>query len=124
MAIEGSTQQEKLLREVVSAMQAKKARRVTLLDLRGIDKAVCDYFVICHADSAPHIRSIAEEVEDRVGSALGEWPLRMSGKENALWIVMDYFTVVVHVFSTAMREFYDLDSLWSDAKRTEFPDED
>lgn len=124
MAIEGAAQQERLLQEVVSAMQGKKARCVTLLDLRGIEKAVCDYFVICHADSAPHIRSIAEEVEERVGSGLGEWPLRMSGKENALWIVMDYFTVVVHIFSTAMREFYDLDSLWSDAKRTEFADED
>ena len=102
--------QERLLQVVVLAMQAKKARKVTLLDLRNVEKAVCDY--------------LAEEVEERVGTAVGEWPMRISGKENALWIVIDYFTVVVHVFSTAMREFYDLDALWADAKRTEFPDED
>ena len=124
MVLKKAEQQERLLQVVVLAMQAKKARKVTLLDLRNVEKAVCDYFVICHADSAPHIRSIAEEVEERVGTAVGEWPMRISGKENALWIVIDYFTVVVHVFSTAMREFYDLDSLWADAKRKEFPDED
>lgn len=113
-----------MLTEVVSAMQAKKGREVVQLDLRGISKAVCDYFVICHADSPPHIKAIAEEVETRVAAATGQWPWRMSGKENALWIVMDYFDVVVHIFSTSMRAFYDLESLWGDAKRTEFPDFD
>lgn len=116
--------EEILLQEIVSAMQAKKGRQVVQLDLRKVEKSVCDYFVICNADNTPHIRAIAEDVERRVGSASGEWPWRMSGKENAQWIVLDYFDVVVHIFSTEARGFYDLESLWADAERVVFSDED
>lgn len=118
------SKEEQLLQEIVSALQAKKGREVVLLDLRGIDKAVCDYFIVCHADSTPHIKALADEVEERVASATGEWPWRASGRENALWIVLDYFDVVVHIFTAATRSFYALEALWADAKRTDFPDEE
>ncbi|PID90626.1 MAG: ribosome silencing factor [Bacteroidetes bacterium] len=116
--------ERELIRVVENAMRSKKARQIVELDLRGIEKRVCDFFIICHADSAPHIKTIAEEVEDRVAAGTGEWPWRMSGMENAQWIVMDYFDVVVHVFSTEARAFYDLESLWQDAVRREVADED
>ncbi len=114
---------QQLIQEVISAMQAKKGQRVVLLDLRGIEKAVCDYFIICSADTPPHIRALADEAEDRVASATGEWPWRSSGREGALWIVIDYIDVVVHVMTNETREFYGLEDLWADAVRTEFADE-
>ena len=103
---------QQLIQEVISAMQAKKGQRVVLLDLRGIEKAVCDYFIICSADTPPHIRALADE-----------WPWRSSGREGALWIVIDYIDVVVHVMTNETREFYGLEDLWADAVRTEFADE-
>ncbi len=113
-----------MIEEVTSAMLAKKGQRVVVLDLRGIEKAVCDFFVICSADTAPHIKALCDEVEDRVASATGEWPWRSSGHENAQWIVLDYIDVVVHLMTNPTRDFYDLEGLWADAKRTEYKDED
>ena len=123
MEQKNESKEQQLLEEIISAMQAKKGHNIVQLDLRHIDKAVCDYFVICHADSAPHAKTLADEVEERVASATGEWPWRASGRENALWIVLDYFSVVVHIFSASKRTFYDLETLWADAKRTDFPEE-
>ncbi len=115
---------EHMVEEAVSALQSKRAHGVLTLDLRQLPNAVCDFFVICDAESSPHIRSLAEEVEHRVGTGTGEWPLRESGIENAQWVVIDYFDVVVHIFSREARSFYDLESLWSDAQRTDYQEDD
>lgn len=100
----------------VEALSAKRGKGITVMDLRGLEQAVGDYFVVCHAASTSQIQALAEEVEYRVDEACGDRPWSSSGRENAQWIVIDYFDVVIHIFQTEMRSFYDLDSLWADAR--------
>lgn len=120
----GELSRTPLLGAAVEALSDKKARGITVLDLRHLEQAVCDYFVLCHASSAPHIRALADEVEQQVANSTGELPWRSSGRENAQWIVLDYFDVVVHIFEEDMRSFYNIDALWADAHITRFNEEE
>ena len=101
---------------VVNGMLEKKGQNVRLLDLRGIENAVCDYFIICEGGSNTQVEAIAESVEEIVKKETGQRPYRSEGWENALWILIDYINVVVHVFERETRYFYNLESLWADAE--------
>jgi len=92
-----------------------KAENITVLNVKRIFD-LADYFVITSATSRLHARSIAREIEaelDRIGVS----PLGVEGFESASWILLDYTDVVVHIFLEEMREFYDLEVLWGDARR-------
>lgn len=108
----------KLTDVIVSAIQDKKAKNIITLDLRGLDGTVCDYFVICNADSTTQVSAIVDEVEERTFVELKDKVIRIEGKENNLWIAMDFGDVMVHVFQTEARDFYKLEQMWSDAKET------
>lgn len=101
---------------VVEGMQEKKAKDIVFIDLRNIKNAVADFFVICHADSAPHIEAIARSVEEIVEQQTGESPLHVEGKSNGEWVLIDYSNVVAHVFRQDKRDFYGLERLWADAE--------
>ncbi len=101
---------------VVHGMQEKKGNDIVLLDLRKINSAVCDYFVICHADSSPQMRALADSVEEEVFKATNQRPWRVEGYATGEWILLDYVDVVVHVFKTDKREYYGIEDLWGDAK--------
>ena len=101
---------------VIKGMQEKKANRITLVDLREIQNAVCDFFVICHGESDRQVGAIAGSVEDETLKLVGDKPWHKEGKDNAEWILLDYVNVVVHIFHREARDFYDLESLWADAK--------
>ena len=116
--------EDTIRQEIISALQAKRGHDIIELDMRPVHSSVCDYMVICHADSSPHILALVDEVEERVGAATGEYPFRPSERANAEWVVMDYFSVMVHIFLAATREFYNLEGLWGDAPRKEYADED
>ena len=116
--------EDTIRQEIVSALQAKRGHDIIELDMRPVHSSVCDYMIICHADSSPHILALVDEVEERVGAATGEYPFRTSERANAEWVVMDYFSVMVHIFLAATREFYNLEGLWGDAPRKEYSDED
>lgn len=116
--------EDTIRQEIISALQAKRGHDIIELDMRPVHSSVCDYMVICHADSSPHILALVDEVEERVGAATGEYPFRTSERANAEWVVMDYFSVMVHIFLAATREFYNLEGLWGDAPRKEYSDED
>jgi len=105
-----------LAESVVRGILEKKGSNVRWLDLRGIENAVCDYFVICEANSNTQVEAIADSVEDTVKKELNQRPYRSEGWENALWILIDYVNVVVHVFERETRYFYNLESLWADAE--------
>jgi ribosome-associated protein len=100
---------------IAQAMLDKKAQQVVSLDLTELDTAICDYFVICHADSTTQVQAIADNVEKEMFEQIKEWPMRMQGKENAFWIIVDYGDIVVHIFQTEYRRFYRLEELWADA---------
>ncbi len=96
-----------------------KGRNISVLDLRNIHNRVCDYFIICQADSNTQVNAIANSVEEMVKKITGERPYRKEGFENSEWILVDYVTVVVHIFQSHIRNFYNLESLWADAEVTE-----
>jgi ribosome-associated protein len=104
---------------VVEGILEVKGRNISVLNLKDIHNRVCDYFVICQADSNTQVNAIANSVEEIVKKLTGERPYRKEGFENSEWILIDYVNVVVHVFQTQIRNFYNLESLWADAHVTE-----
>jgi ribosome-associated protein len=95
------------------AASDKQASRVVVLDVHE-PIVITDYFVICTASSSRQIRTVIEEIE-RVTREMGVKPIRREGEADAGWWLLDYFDVVVHVFSEEDREYYDLERLWRDA---------
>lgn len=108
------------LRVIADAIQDKKGKDVISLDLRAIDGAISDFFVICNGDSTTNVSAIADNILKETKEQLGIRPLRMQGMENNFWIILDYGNIVVHVFQTPYREFYRLEDLWADAPRKEY----
>ena len=82
--------------------------------MSGIDGSIANSFVVCSADSTAQVAAIADGVEEKVLKELGEKPRRIEGMQNAIWVVIDYFDVMVHIFQTEAREFYKLEELWAD----------
>jgi ribosome-associated protein len=109
---------DKLVAKVIEAIEEKKGKNIVALNLKKIDYAVCDYFVICDAESTTQVSAIANEIEHLTQEDLMTKVWRKSGYENAQWILLDYGSVVVHVFQSESREFYKLENLWADAKFT------
>lgn len=114
----------KLTETIVQAIQDKKARNIVSLDLSKFDGAVCDTFVICDAASTTQVEAIANGVEQEVEKELGEKVWRVEGLGNSVWVVMDYGDVMVHIFQTELRDFYQLDKLWADAPAAHYESED
>ncbi len=111
------------VKTIAEAMLEKKGQNVVSLDLKSIGTAISDYFIVCNADSNANVIAIADNVEDRMIEKCSRKVIRTQGKENAVWVILDYGDIVVHVFQTAYRAFYTLEDLWADAERTEYSDE-
>lgn len=112
----GLTEGVKLAEAVINGIQEKKGREIICLNLRQIENAVCDYFIICHGDSDKQVNAIADSVITEVRKAIREKPWHKEGFENAEWILLDYFDVVVHIFKKETRDFYKLEELWADGE--------
>lgn len=106
---------------IVEGMQENKANDIVVLDLRNIDNAVCDFFVICSGDSSTQVDGISSTVLRHTRTELGDKPWSTEGKNNSEWVLLDYVSVVAHIFYKETREFYDLEDLWADAIRTDIP---
>ena len=106
---------------VVNGMLERKALEIVKLNLTKVPNSITDYFVICHGNSRSQVEAIAESVESEVKKAVGANPWHKEGFENAEWILLDYFDVVVHIFLQESRSFYKLEKLWNDAERTDVP---
>lgn len=111
-----------LAESVVRGILEKKGKNILCLDLRSIENAVCEYFIICEGDSTTQVEAVADSVIDIVKKETGTKPYRSEGWQNALWILVDYVTVIVHVFEKETRQFYNLESLWADAEEVELAD--
>lgn len=107
---------EALIDPIIRGIEEKKGQDIQIFDLRKTDNPVCDFFVICNADSSTQVDAIAYSVEEFVKKETGESPWKSEGFENKEWILIDYVDVVVHVFQTRIREFYKLENLWADAE--------
>ena len=109
------TKNSKIIKTIIAAIQEKKGQHILSLDLRKINEAVADFFIICEAGSQPQIRAVSENVEAKVKELCGEAPYHHEGYNNLQWVLIDYVNVVVHVMLPENRKFYRLEEMWSDA---------
>ena len=93
-----------------------------MLDLRGIS-TFTDYFVICSGTSEPHLKAIASEIQEKLKERFEVRPSAMDGYPVSQWVIMDYMSVLVHIFHTEKRQYYALEDLWGDTPRLELPSE-
>ena len=107
---------------IVRGLFEMKGEKVALIDLRNIESRMCDWFVISHAPSTRQVDSLAWSVEDVVSKETGVKPYHVEGKENCIWVLLDYGDILVHIFQQPYRDFYDLESLWADGRVTYLED--
>lgn len=108
----------KLFKTIISSIQDKKGQNIVVLDLRKIEEAVADFFVLCDGTSNTQIKALADNVEQEVEKQCGERAYHVEHGDK--WTLVDYVNVVVHIFQHDQRQFYSLESLWADAERTEY----
>lgn len=107
---------DQLVTQIIRGIEEVKGQDIQILDLREIENTVCDYFIICNGTSNTQVNAIVNSIQKSVSKALKEKPWHVEGSNNAEWVLMDYVHVVVHVFQKHIREFYDIEGLWGDAK--------
>ncbi len=110
---------DQLITTIIGGIEEVKGKEITILDLREIENTVCDYFIVCEGTSNTQVNAIVSSIQKQVSKTLKDKPWHIEGSENAEWVLMDYVNVVVHVFQKHIREYYDIESLWGDAKTTQ-----
>lgn len=105
---------------IIDSIQDIKGKNIVKLDLRILGDAPADYFIICEGTSSTQVKAISDNIQKRLKEELGIFPNHVEGTRNALWVCMDYFNTVVHIFHYESRTFYELEDLWSDAKVTQY----
>ncbi len=116
--MENKNKKEELILTIVDAIQDTKGEDIKIFDLSGIENAVADTFIICSGNSNTQVSAIAGNVEKQTRNNLKERPWHVEGTDNALWVLMDFVSVVVHIFQKETREYYNIEELWGDAKIT------
>jgi len=106
------------VRAAIEAAQEKQAAEVTLLDLAGLG-AFTDYFLLCTGFSPRQVEAICDEIEEKL-ARIGKRLLHREGLSGADWMLLDFGSLIVHVFTERARHFYDLERLWREARRIEF----
>ncbi len=115
----GKASTDELIALILQGIEEVKGQHISLLDLRAIENTVCDYFIICNGTSNTQVNAIVGSIQKTVSKAIHDKPWHVEGQENAEWILMDYVNVVVHIFQKHIRDYYDIEGLWGDAKVTE-----
>lgn len=113
-----NTQKQLLIQQIIDAIQDTKGEDIMVFDLTGIENSVAETFIICSGNSNTQVSAIAGNVEKKVRNELKDRPWHVEGAENAQWILVDYVSVVVHIFQKHVREYYEIEELWGDAKIT------
>jgi ribosome-associated protein len=116
------TRNSKIIKTIIAAIQEKKGGNIISLDLRKINEAVADFFIVCEGGSQPQVRAIAEHVEHKVKEKCDEAPYHHEGYQKLQWVLIDYVNVVVHVMQPETRKFYKLEEMWSDSAAEEHDD--
>ena len=109
-----------LITNIINSIEEVKGEEVILIDMKKIDNSPCDYFIICDGSSNTQVNAIVSKIKKNVSKLLSEKPLNIEGLENCKWVLIDYINVVVHVFQKEIRNYYNIESLWGDAKHTKF----
>lgn len=104
-----------LLENIIEGMMEKKGQEIIDLDLAKVENSICDHFVICHANSNTQVSAIADSIEKKVNESLNQRVNHREGMENAMWILLDFSDIIVHIFQKEFRDYYRLEELWGDA---------
>ena len=110
-----NTGTSKLLDVIINSIEEKNGHEIKCLNLKNVDSAISDYFVICHGNSNTQVSAIANFIERETKEKLSVGPFHTEGHENEEWILLDYFDVIVHIFHEEKRSFYQIEELWADA---------
>lgn len=110
-----------LAKTAAKLLDEKKAENISVIKIDDIS-SLADYFVIANGRGSTHVRSLSDELEEKLKQQ-GVTPARIEGYRSDNWVLMDYESVVVHVFTQEGRDFYDLDRLWADGQRVEWEEE-
>jgi len=108
-----------LVDEIILGIENVKGQDINQLDLTELDNTPCDFFIVCSGNSNTQVSAIVNSVLKTVSKALQEKPFHTEGLDNAEWVLIDYVNVVVHVFQNHIREYYNIEELWGDAKSTQ-----
>jgi ribosome-associated protein len=109
---------KEILDAAVEGIRRIKGKNLMLIDLTTIHHSECSYFLVCHGTSSTQVDALAHSVEETVTELTGEKTWHKDGYRNAIWVLLDYGDIMVHVFKEEARTFYNLEGLWSDAKTT------
>lgn len=104
---------KQLSQDICGLLADKKGKDIVIIDVQN-STVLCDYFIICSAKSAPHVKALCDNVEDGIEKKYNLAVKSKDGYSDGRWIVMDYFDIVVHIFNDETRLFYHLERLWSD----------
>ena len=115
-------EKQQLIDKIVEAIQDTKGEDVKIFDPSGIENAVAETFIICSANSNTQVSAISGNVEKKVRNELKDRPWHVEGNDNSIWVLMDYVSVVVHIFQKEARSYYEIEELWGDAKITVIED--
>jgi ribosome-associated protein len=105
---------------ITNAILDKKGNNVLSIRVGALPNAICEHFVICHADSTTQVSAIADSVEEQMILQNRQKPLNKNGHDNNIWVILDYAEVIVHIFQTEWRDYYKLEDLWADAPSTTY----
>jgi len=114
---------KKLLGYIIEGILEKKGKEVVNIDFKKLNYVACDNFIICHGESGTQVKALAESVEEKLEDKLKLRVAHREGLENARWVLLDYHSVVVHIFLKEAREYYKLEDLWGDADITMIQDD-
>ena len=109
----------RIVEAAVEGIRRLKGKKIAVINLTTIHHTECEFFIICHGTSNTPAESIARSVEETVKEMTGLKTWHKDGYRNAIWILLDYGEVMVHIFQKEARDFYNLEGLWADAKVTD-----
>ena len=113
-----------IVKLITEGIQERKGKKITHVDLSGIESAAAQSFIICEGSSTMQVAAIADSVREYLQKNAGIKPYKYDGYQNSQWIVIDYGDTFVHVFLPEARNHYNLEELWSDAHINDIPDID
>ena len=112
-----------LIDTIIEGIQERKGKEIVSLNFNNLQSSVCEYFVICEGSSNTQVEAIAESIQKKVKNNLNENAITVNGRLSAQWVLLDYGSVVVHVFQKEYRDLYKLESLWADARIVHYEEE-
>lgn len=109
---------------IIESIREKKGRNIVNINLTKLNNSICEYFIISHGESDTQVRAIARNIEEKVKKHLKQNTYHAEGYQNAQWILLDYNTVVAHIFQEKTRDYYKLEELWADGETIIYPEEE